>query len=100
MMRSEDIGSALFSAEIGDAPTLDLHGQSVNVAIDALNDFINHEFLAGSPVIKIIHGRGTGALRTAVHAWLKGQPILVARFRDAQTPDASGGVTVVALHRR
>lgn len=99
-MRNEDIESALFSAELGDAPTLDLHGQSVNVAIDMLSDFINHEFMEGSPVIKIIHGRGSGVLRKAVHAWLNSQKTLVAQFRDAQTPDASGGVTVVALHRR
>lgn len=91
--------SAIFAAELGEATELDLHGQDVNLAVSQLDQFINHEFVAGTDVVKIIHGRGTGKLRDAIHAWLKKHPQMVAYFRDARGPSQQGGVTFAALHR-
>ncbi len=91
---------AIFAAELGDAPEIDLHGMDVPLAVSQLDQYINHEFVAGSEAVKIIHGRGTGKLRDAIHAYLKKQTELVAAFRDSRSPGQQGGVTIAALHRR
>lgn len=91
--------SAIFAAELGEAPEIDLHGESVDVAVRLLDAFVNHEFVAGTDVVKIIHGRGEGKLRNAIHEYLKTQTELVAYFRDAQSKKQQGGVTYAALHR-
>jgi dsDNA-specific endonuclease/ATPase MutS2 len=88
---------AIFAAEVGHAPEIDLHGKSRHEALGLLESFLNHEFVAGTEVVKIIHGRGNGILRNAIHKSLDGHE-LVARFRDADDPAQKGGVTYAALH--
>ena len=89
----------IFAAEMGGAPSIDLHGDFVDVALTRLDEFLHQQFLRGSEVIKIIHGRGTGKLRRAIHVWLKKQE-LVRYFRDSQAPTQQGGVTLAVLHHR
>lgn len=96
---SDQFESAIFAAELGEAPEIDLHGETVDVALSLLDAFINHEFVTGTEVVKIIHGRGSGKLRAAIHDYLKEQTELVAYFRDAQSPAQQGGATYAALHR-
>jgi DNA mismatch repair protein MutS2 len=91
--------AALFAAEIGESPSLDLHGMDSHEAIRAMDSFLNSEFMQGSEAVRIIHGRGQGILRKAVHAALQTHP-LVAKFRDAVHHGQQGGVTVIALHRK
>lgn len=91
--------AAIFAAELGGATELDLHGLDVDVATGLLDQFINHEFVAGTEVVKIIHGRGTGKMRDAIHDWLKKHPQMIAYYRDAGGPSMQGGVTFAALHR-
>lgn len=89
----------MLAAEIGEAPEIDLHGDSVDLALSRLDTFVHQELMRGSEAVKIIHGRGTGKLRDAVLAWLRKNPNLVAAFRDASAPGQQGGMTVAALHR-
>jgi DNA mismatch repair protein MutS2 len=91
--------SAMFAAELGDAPEIDLHGEDIDTAMVQLDQFINHEFIAGTEAIKIIHGRGEGRLREAIHKYLRKQTELVAAFRDSQNPGQQGAVTLAALQR-
>lgn len=91
--------AAMFAAEIGEAPQIDLHGESADAALSQLDAFIHHELMRGSEAVKIIHGRGTGTLRAAILAWLQRHPTLIAAHRDASSPAQQGGMTVVALHR-
>ena len=84
---------------MGGAPSIDLHGDSVDLALARLDEFLHQQFLRDTEVIKIIHGRGTGKLRQAVHAWLKKQE-LVRYFRDSQAPTQQGGATFAVLHRK
>ena len=88
----------LFTAEIGDVPTLDLHEMSVDIAIHELETFIDRAFVRRDEAVKIIHGRGSGKMRDAVHAWLKKHPTYIGAYRDAHTHGQIGGVTVVALN--
>lgn len=99
--RSPDTESAIFAAELGEAPEIDLHGQSVDAAIRELDDFLHQELMRGSEAVRIIHGRGNQILRKAIHVWLAKQQQLelVAGFRDAQNQREQNGVTYAALHR-
>jgi DNA mismatch repair protein MutS2 len=98
-VQNNSFESALFAAELGVAPEIDLHGEDIDTAQVRLDQFINHEFVAGTEAVKIIHGRGEGRLRDAIHAYLRKQKELVALFRDSAAPGQQGGVTIAALHR-
>ncbi len=73
---------------------LDLRGMRVEEALPLLEKFLDDAFLAGMPFVRIIHGKGTGALRRAVRERLKTHPH-VERFEP--TPD--DGATVVRFAR-
>lgn len=73
---------------------LDLRGLTVEEAIADVDMFINKSILANVPIITIIHGKGTGALRAAVHAYLK-QCKQVKTFRLGVYGEGEAGVTVV-----
>jgi DNA mismatch repair protein MutS2 len=94
-----DVETAIFAAELGDCPSLDLHGLPVENALHELDIFIDRHFVAGVEAVKVIHGRGTDRLRQAVWNWLKQSGERVAGFRGTQRADEQGAVTYVALHR-
>ena len=48
--------------------------------------------------VRVIHGKGTGTLRTTVHAWLRRSP-LVESFRAGDEHSGSWGATIVTLRR-
>ena len=73
--------------------SLDLHGKTVLEAIGALDVFLNDAMLEGRHEIHVIHGRGAGRLRTAVHRCLSEVPSVRAFRLDPVNP----GVTIVTL---
>jgi DNA mismatch repair protein MutS2 len=73
--------------------SLDLHGKTVEETIDALDVFLNDAFLDGRHEVRVIHGRGGGRLKAAVHKRL-GQHASVRAFR---LDPANPGVTIVLL---
>jgi len=76
------------------ASEIDLRGLRVEEAEAALAAAIDGAVVADLPALRIIHGKGTGALRSVVHAALK-QDRRVAGFRLAPPPQGGSGVTVV-----
>ena len=74
---------------------LDLRGQRVDEALDRVETLLNEAALSGVAEVRIIHGRGTGALRRAVREYLKGHP-LTSSYGSAEE-GANDGVTVVEL---
>ena len=74
---------------------LDLRGHRVDEALDKVETLLNEAALSGVPEIRIIHGRGTGALRNAIRQYLRGHP-LTASSGPAEE-GANDGVTVVEL---
>ena len=62
-----------------DTMTIDLHGCSRQEAIEKLERLIDRAILAGASTLLIIHGRGTGAVRQAVHEYLSSSPH-IARY--------------------
>ncbi len=75
---------------------LDLRGQTVDEALAALDAYLDEAYMAGLPTVRVIHGKGTGALRRAVREALEGHP-LVAAFRPGDRHEGGNGVTVVEL---
>jgi DNA mismatch repair protein MutS2 len=75
---------------------LDLRGLRVEEALEKLDRYIHAAYLSGLPFGRIIHGKGTGALREAVHKYLNGHS-LVSKAVAADTKDGGGGVTVIHM---
>jgi DNA mismatch repair protein MutS2 len=77
----------------GATSSLDLHGHTVDEALDALTSFLNAALLAGSAEVRIIHGRSGGKIKSAVHAQLKRIPSI----RRYSVDPANAGVTIVTF---
>lgn len=75
---------------------LDLRGQTVDEAIGNLGLFIDKCVLNGMSEVRIIHGKGTGALRAAVTEELKHHPN-IAEFRLGKYGEGEDGVTIAKL---
>jgi DNA mismatch repair protein MutS2 len=75
---------------------LDLRGQRVDESIPRLDKYLDDAFLAGMPFVRIVHGKGTGALRQAVQQQLQGHP-LVKSHRSGERGEGGSGVTVAYL---
>jgi DNA mismatch repair protein MutS2 len=74
---------------------LDLRGHRVDEALDKVETLLNQAALSGVPEIRIIHGQGTGALRSAVRDYLRGHPLTASSGPESE--GANDGVTVVEL---
>ena len=72
---------------------LDLRGMRVDEALDALDDYIDRAYLAELPWVRIIHGKGTGALRKVVRDYLRNHPV-VSRYRPGEEGEGGDGVTI------
>jgi len=72
---------------------LDLRGMRVDEALEALDDYIDAAYLAELPWVRIIHGKGTGALRQVVRDFLRNHPV-VSRYRSGEAGEGGGGVTI------
>ncbi len=94
-----DHESAIFAAELGDAVKIDLHGLSVEDATRELDSFLHHEFMNGTEVVKIIHGRGEQKLQKAVMKSLHDNKI-VEYFRGSNSPTQMNAVTYAVLSRK
>jgi DNA mismatch repair protein MutS2 len=75
---------------------VDLHGLRVEAAAEAIEESIDRAIFEGRKYLHLIHGRGTGALRSAVRRHLNGHP-LVNKFADATPHEGGSGTTVVDL---
>jgi DNA mismatch repair protein MutS2 len=73
-----------------------LLGRTTDEARDLVEKYLDDAFLAGLANVRLIHGKGTGALRKAVRALLAEHP-LVESFRDGEPSEGGAGATVAAL---
>lgn len=75
---------------------VDLRGMMVLEALDKLDKYLDDVYLAGLSPVTIIHGKGTGALRKAVHEYLRTNP-RVKNYRLGQYGEGEAGVTLVEM---
>lgn len=73
--------------------SIDLHGMTAEEAVAALDTFLDDAILAGIDEVRVIHGRGGGRLKSAVHARLK----VLRAVRGYRLDPANPGVTIVTL---
>jgi DNA mismatch repair protein MutS2 len=75
---------------------LDLHALTVDEALPMIHEYLNDACMAGLKEVRIVHGKGTGALRQVVMRELKSHP-LVKSFRTGNRYEGSTGATIVEL---
>ena len=71
-------------------------GMYVDDAIMTIDKYLDDAYLCHIPKVRIVHGKGTGALRSGIHNFLRGHH-LVAGFELAAHGEGDAGVTVVTL---
>lgn len=77
---------------------LDVRGMLVDEANIIVDRYLDDAYNAGLSEVNIIHGKGTGALRTGIQAFLKRHP-LVKGYRIGSYGEGDAGVTVVTLKK-
>ena len=77
---------------------LNIRGERVDPALEKLRDFILEAKSLKVPSIRILHGKGTGALRDAVRNYVKNER-LIERYEDAVPYEGGHGVTVAYLRQ-
>ena len=75
---------------------INILGQTVDEAVVSVGRFIDQAILGGINQVRIIHGKGTGALREGVHQYLRTLP-QVAHFETAGYDEGGAGATNVVL---
>ena len=73
-----------------------LRGLRVEEALNRLDGYLDEAFRAGYPSVRVVHGKGTGAMRHAVREVLQAHP-LVRSFETAALEAGGDGVTVAHL---
>jgi DNA mismatch repair protein MutS2 len=94
----EELDNAVVRTPTVESPglELDLRGQTTEEALHQLDRYLNDAYLVGLPWVRIIHGKGTGALRAAVRDALRVHP-LVASHEPGKEGEGGAGVTVAKL---
>lgn len=78
---------------------LDLRGQVVEEALEELERRLDAAFMTGMPFIRVIHGKGTGRLRSAIRQALADNPY-VASFEPGSPNEGGDGVTIIRFAQR
>ena len=82
-----------YSAPSQASMSIDLHGHTVDEAIEAMTAFLNDALLRGASEVRIIHGRSGGRIKASVHAQLKRMPSVHSYTIDPE----NAGVTIARL---
>ena len=77
--------------------TLDLRGERVEDALDKLEAYLDKASLANLSPVYIIHGHGTGALKSAVRDFISTSPY-VAKYRPGEDTEGGDGVSVIDIN--
>ena len=78
------------------SPEINLLGLTVDEAIPIIDKYLDDCFIAKLSSVRIVHGKGTGALRNGIHHYLKTNK-LVDSFRPGTFGEGEMGVTIVSL---
>ena len=86
--------STRMSKSFSISPEINLIGMTTDEAIPQLDKYLDDAYLAHLPQVRVVHGRGTGALKNAVHKHLK-RLKYVKEFRLGVFGEGDSGVTIV-----
>jgi DNA mismatch repair protein MutS2 len=92
----QGVGNLMFSKSREVSNEIHLRGMLVDEALTELEKYLDDACLAGIAEVRVVHGKGTGTLRTAVQQYLSGHP-QVKSYRLGGYREGGIGVTVVQL---
>jgi DNA mismatch repair protein MutS2 len=93
---SSGIGQIKMSKTMSVSHEINLLGKTVDEALSELDKYLDDAYLAHLPNVRIVHGKGTGALRNAVHAHLKKMKN-IKEFRLGEFGEGDAGVTIATF---
>ena len=79
-------------------PEIDLRGMVTEEGLEACDKYLDDAYLSSLDKVTLIHGKGTGALRRAIHAFLKTNPRVLS-YRIGKFGEGEDGVTIVELKK-
>ncbi len=77
---------------------INLLGKTVDEAVAELDKYLDDAYLSHLPSVRVVHGKGTGALRKGIHNYLRRQKH-VADFHLAEFGEGDAGVTIVTFKK-
>ncbi len=96
VLQRTNMGKVKMSKSFSISHEINLLGKTVDEAISALDKYLDDAYLAHMPNVRIVHGKGTGALRSAVHSHLK-RLKYIKEFRLGEYGEGDAGVTIVTF---
>ena len=94
--RSGGSGKMKMSKTLSISTEINLLGKTVDEALSVLDKYLDDAYLAHLPNVRVVHGKGTGALRNAVHGHLK-RLKYVKEYRLGEYGEGDSGVTIVTF---
>lgn len=91
-----DSGKIKMSKSSSVSSEINLLGYTVDEAIAVLDKYLDDAYIARIPQVRIVHGKGTGALRSGITSYLHGVPY-IKEFRLGQIGEGAEGVTIVTF---
>lgn len=89
-------GKVKMSKSLSVSPEINLLGRTVDEALSELDKYLDDAYLAHLSSVRVVHGKGTGALRSAVHNHLK-RIKYVKAYRLGEYGEGDAGVTIVTF---
>ena len=92
-MQRTSSGRLKMSKSYAISPEINLLGKTVDEALAELDKYLDDAYLAHLPSVRIVHGKGTGALRSAVQNYLRKNKT-VKNYRQGEFGEGDAGVTI------
>lgn len=92
-MQRSSSGRLKMSKSYSVSTEINLLGKTVDEALSELDKYLDDAYLAHLPSVRIVHGKGTGALRKAVHGYLRKNRV-IKNFRLGEFGEGDAGVTI------
>ncbi len=78
------------------SPEINLLGSTVDEAVARLEKYLDDAMIAGLSSVRVVHGKGTGALRKGIHEYLRRQKFIKS-YKLAEFGEGDAGVTIVTF---
>ncbi len=95
-LQRTNTGKIKMSKSFSISPEINLLGRTVDEALAELDKYLDDAYLAHLSSVRVVHGKGTGALRSAVHNHLKRMKN-VKEYRLGEYGEGDAGVTIVTF---
>ena len=95
-MKRTSKGRIKMSKSLSVSPEINLLGKTVDEAVSELDKYLDDALLSHLNSVRVVHGKGTGALRKGIHEYLRRQKH-VKSYRLAEYGEGDAGVTIVEL---